>query len=232
MSKNLTVSALGKTQDFWKDFYANSIASGKLRSEPSPFAQWCLEKHLTENSRILEFGCGNGRDSFAFMHNNLSVFAIDGSEVAIQDNIIHLESNPCDSEVCFTAMNFSYLDSLKEHHNDVLSKVNTVYSRFVLHAIPEKIENKILNFVTNLLPSGTAMWHEFRTTKDPLMHEGEVLSETERFTDHYRRFLDTDKFREKLSNLGWEESYFIESNGLATFGKEDPVVARVGAIKK
>lgn len=232
VSESLTVSALDKTQEFWRDFYANSIASGKLRGEPSPFAKWCLENNFTNNSRILEFGCGNGRDSFAFMHNGLPILAIDGSEIAIRDNIFHLESNPCSAEVCFTAIDFSHLDVLMEHYRETLTKVNTVYSRFVLHAIPEKIEDDILKFVTNLLPSGSRMWHEFRTINDPLMKEGKTLSETERFTDHYRRFLDADRFREKLSDLGWEEIYFIESNGLAKYKEQNPVVARVGAIRK
>jgi hypothetical protein len=45
-------------------------------------------------------------------------------------------------------------------------------------------------------------------------------------TDHYRRFIDSQTFRNKLLLLGWEIVYFEESNGLAVFGDEDPVVAR------
>lgn len=46
---------LQQTAEFWKGFYANK----SLRHTPSPFAQWCLENHLPENSHILELGCGN-----------------------------------------------------------------------------------------------------------------------------------------------------------------------------
>jgi hypothetical protein len=80
--------------------------------------------------------------------------------------------------------------------------------------------------MTQHLPTNALMVHEFRTNKDPLMMKGEVISANERMTDHYRRFIDTQVFRHKLTTLGWEEVYFEESHGLAVFGDEDPVVAR------
>ena len=33
---------------------------------------------------------------------------------------------------------------------------------------------------------------EFRTTKDKLLQKGKKISNNENFTDHYRRFIDTD----------------------------------------
>lgn len=71
------------------------------------------------------------------------------------------------------------------------------------------------------------MLHEFRTTRDPLSRQGERLSATERWTDHYRRFIDTTAFRTKLKQLGLQEIAFHEGTGMATFGEEDPVVARI-----
>lgn len=229
---NTIFGALQQNRDFWRKFYANYTASGKLRHSPSPFAKWCLENHFNSATRILELGCGNGRDSFAFLYHDLPVIAVDGSEIAIADNLDHLAKNPCRAEAYFESMDFSRIESLQDYYHQALSKVNTIYSRFVLHAIPENVEDIILNFATNILPVGSKMWHEFRTVRDPLMIEGEALSDNERFTDHYRRFLDPDNFRSKLEGLGWEEIYFIEANGLASFGNEDPVVARVGAIRK
>ena len=73
------------------------------------------------------------------------------------------------------------------------------------------------------------MLHEFRTLRDPLMRQGQVLSANERVTDHYRRFLDPVALRAKLAGRGWEEVDFQEGHGLAVFGQDDPWVARVVA---
>lgn len=37
-------------------------------------------KHVKPNGRILDFGCGSGRDSLAFKNMGFEVYAIDGSE--------------------------------------------------------------------------------------------------------------------------------------------------------
>lgn len=209
---------LEQTADFWKQFYA----SCNLRHTPSPFAQWCLENYLSASrSNILELGCGNGRDSFAFLHHNISVIALDACDVAIADNIEHLKTLDLAVQGEFLVLDFSKLDTLNTH------SINTLYSRFVLHAIPEHLEDAIFDYATKILPVGGRMLHEFRTIRDPLMQEGEALSETERLTTHYRRFLNPDIIREKLVMRGWKELFFVESNELAVFGSENPVVARI-----
>jgi SAM-dependent methyltransferase len=215
------LETLGQTAVFWKGFYSNK----SLRHTPSPFAQWCLESYLPENSRILELGCGNGRDSFAFLHRDLPVVALDACDVAIADNVQYQNHLNLKTQGEFLTFDFAKLDELKTKNS------NTLYSRFVLHAIPENLEDKILDFATEKLQRGGRMLHEFRTIRDPLMQQGEALSETERLTTHYRRFLNPDVFREKLAARGWRELFFVESDQLAVFGEENPVVARIVAEK-
>lgn len=218
-----TNTALSQTSQFWRDFYARH----SLRHDPSPFAHWCLENHLRADNHILELGCGCGRDSFAFLHHGLSVLAIDGCKVAITDNLAHLQTLQVNVKGHFHTSDFGCLSELHDLAAKPLVGINTVYSRFVLHAIPESLEDLLLDFCHQILPVGGRMLHEFRTIRDPLMQKGQVLSANERMTDHYRRFLDPDVFRSKLAALGWKETYFVESGGLAKFGNDDPMVARV-----
>lgn len=214
---------LAQTEAFWKEFYARH----NLRNDPSPFALWCLERHIRQGDHILELGCGNGRDSFAFLHHGLPVVAVDGCHVAIRDNVEHYEQCSPKADGKFLALNFADVDQLGGLVSDSLRDVNVVFSRFVLHAIPEMLEDKLFEFCWDTLPSGGKMLHEFRTIRDPLMNLGKPLSANERLTDHYRRFIDTEHFREKLAARGWNELFFLEGNGMAVFGNEDPVVARV-----
>lgn len=219
------------TAQFWREFYARH----NLRHDPSPFACWCLEHHLKAGDNILELGCGNGRDSFAFLHHGISVLAVDGCEMAIADNIANYAECAPNAFGQFVAMDFLHLKELPQDATDTSyggHAFDAIYSRFVLHAIPEAIEDAMLDFCAHVLPTGGRMLHEFRTIRDPLMLEGQVLSATERLTDHYRRFLDPDVFRAKLAARGWREIFFVESNGLAAFGRDDPVVARIGVVKK
>ncbi len=218
---------LRETESYWDGFYSQH----NLRHTPSPFALWCLQHHLRPDSRVLELGCGNGRDSFTFLHHGLPVLAVDGSAEAIADNAAHLSVTGTEAEGHFVALNFAKLDRLKRREAAHLVMVNTVYTRFVLHAVPEPLEDRLLDFCAAILPAGGRMLHEFRTLRDPLMQQGEVLSANERMTSHYRRFIDPNALRAKLAARGFTEIYFVESDGLAVFGDEDPVVARIVAEK-
>lgn len=215
--------AIEKTQQFWSDFYRLK----KIKNEPSPFALWCFEKNLFDNARcILELGCGNARDTFFMLHKNISIVAIDGCSTAIQKNIDMLKNQNISVPCEFYAANFENLTDVF-NKSKLIHGVDVVYTRFVLHAITEDIEDKVFEFCKQILPIGGKMFHEFRTIRDPLMKQGEMLSEFERLTDHYRRFINPEFFRAKLKSAGWEELFFVESNGLATFENDDPVVARI-----
>jgi len=211
---------------FWRQFYAKHA----LRHEPSPFARWCLEHYLSAPGRLLELGCGNGRDTFTFLNSGLNVLAVDGCDVAIADNQLYQSELENATQGQFIAHDLGFVEALLEHQSawfDAPTGLNAVYSRFFLHAIPEVVEDQVLAFCAQQIVPGGLMLHEFRTSKDPLSEKGERLSETERWTDHYRRFIETSAFRHKLAEQGWEEVAFIESKGLALFGDEDPVVARI-----
>ena len=68
----------------WDKVYSND--SSFFGDEPSKFALMCYEdfaKHKVK--KILELGCGQGRDSIFFASKGLEVSAIDSSKVAIEN---------------------------------------------------------------------------------------------------------------------------------------------------
>jgi len=218
------------SQAFWRAFYARHA----LNHAASPFAQWCLSEYLSPQHRLLELGCGNGRDSFTFIKSGIRVLATDGCDVAITDNRAQLAAMQDPTKSRFVNQDLGRIAQLTDTCHgwfDGHQRINAIYSRFFLHAVPQPVEDSIIAFCKEHLPSGGIMLHEFRTTRDPLMQKGEALSENERWTDHYRRFIDASNLREQLIAQGWEVLYFVESSGLAVFGSEDPVVARIVARK-
>ena len=204
---------------YWDQWYS----ARKAPRRESQFAAWVQKSYLRGTDAILELGCGNGRDSFYFLQHGHTLLALDGSSTAIERNTDRLGR----SDV-FHCIDFADLQSFT--HNK-LADISIVYSRFVLHAVPDDVESIMLDFMARVLPAGGRMMHEFRTIRDPLAQKGENLGGTERFTDHYRRFIDPFTLVTKIRSRGFRIEFFAEGHGFAVLGDDDPVVARLVAVK-
>ena len=70
--------------DIWNKVYSEDSAF--FGEEPSKFAKKCCEYFIQYNiKKILDLGCGQGRDTIFFALNNLDVYAVDSSIVAIEN---------------------------------------------------------------------------------------------------------------------------------------------------
>jgi len=204
---------------YWDAYYQKRGAP----IPPSSFAIFCAENFLSEDCRLLEFGCGNGRDAFYFS-KKFQVTAIDQSIVAI--NINRQRAN--DEQI----LNIDFLHGDFAGAIGGLPKVvDAVYGRFVMHAMSLEDEGKVLAHAHELLVAGGKLYLEFRTDKDKLMEEGTIVGVNERLTDHYRRFINVDEFCKRLVDIGFTIDYCIERDGLAKHGDDDPIIARVIACK-
>jgi SAM-dependent methyltransferase len=68
----------------WDKVYSNDSAF--FGEEPSDFAQKCYgDFKRYDVKRLLELGCGQGRDSIFFASKCLDVYAVDSSKVAIEN---------------------------------------------------------------------------------------------------------------------------------------------------
>lgn len=204
---------------YWNAYYEKRRAP----INPSSFAIFCHENFFDNHSRVLEFGCGNGRDSFYFSKKH-KVTAIDQSAVVIQAN----RQRTSDEGILS-------LDFLEGNFGDDIpglpDSVDVVYGRFVMHAMPIEDEVRALKCAARLLAPGGRIFLEFRTDKDPLMQKGEIVGSNERFTNHYRRFINFDEFCDRLETYGFSIDFRLERSGLAKHGDDDPTVGRVMAKK-
>jgi adenylylsulfate kinase-like enzyme/SAM-dependent methyltransferase len=205
---------------YWDSYYKKR----KAPINPSSFALFCNENYLDRHCHILEFGCGNGRDSFYFSKTH-RVTAIDESRVVIE------ASRTRAMQEGVLSLDFFHGEFGREIPG-LPNEVDAVYGRFVIHAMPEDVESRALRESWRLLRNGGRLFLEFRTTRDPLMAKGTQLGKTERMTDHYRRFIDFKEICVKLSCLGFNLEFAIEKQGLAAHGSDDPIIGRIVATKR
>ena len=200
----------------WDEYYQKDNAP----SFPSPFAEHVANK-LNTQQNILEIGCGNGRDSKFFSSKGHHVTGLDRSGEAIE-----LCKNLYSSE----PIEF-FFGTITDIAKTNKKKYDLIYSRFVIHAMSLNEELEMLTMSYRLLNKDGQFFTECRSINDPLSRTGEILSHTERVKGHYRRFIVLEEFIHRLIEAGFEIIETIESNGLAKFGEEDPMVIRVNASK-
>jgi adenylylsulfate kinase-like enzyme/2-polyprenyl-3-methyl-5-hydroxy-6-metoxy-1,4-benzoquinol methylase len=204
---------------YWDAFYRR----GEAVQEPSPFAIHVAQKVLNGRIRLLDIGCGNGRDSAYFSQLGHEVWALDASRSAI---------DLCREFYAHVPIEFRHgtIESLLDVGNP--PKFDVVYCRFVLHAMTEKEEAALCRTAHGLLRDRGMLLIECRSVNDPMIRLGEVISPTERVHGHYRRFIMMEQLIQHLEASGFAIETALESKGLAVFKDEDPVVVRVFARKK
>ena len=202
------------TEDFlyWENFYAEQRAP----ESPSDFALSVFESYLFEGCCLLEFGCGNGRDSKWFASKGLTVWALDQSSNATSE---------LDDSANVKIIN----QSLKQFvdNDEWPEDVEFVYSRFFLHSIIELECERLFDFIGRKCVPGTVCMHEFRVSEDMKNFEGRLVSSHELVTDHYRRFINFADIVDVVNTQGWEILEARMGQGFAIHGDEDPVVGRL-----
>ena len=200
----------------WDEYYKKD----NIPDYPSPFAEYVANK-LSNQQTILEVGCGNGRDAKFLASQGHLVTGLDRSGEAI--------------ELCKKLYSVEFLEFFFGTITDIekinKKKYDLIYSRFVIHAMSLNEEIKTLKMSHKLLNKDGQLFIECRSINDPLSRKGDILSNTERIEGHYRRFIILEEFKQRLVQVGFKIIKTIESNGLAKFGKDDPVVIRIHAIK-
>ncbi len=201
-------------KEYWHKYYKKNYSPYK----ESDFAKFVLQ-FLEKEKYLLELGCGNGRDSIFFSKNLINVLAVD----QVSDEINFLNSNFSNERIKFICDDFTNLE--------VLDNFDYIYSRFTIHSITESEEDRVLKWVFKHLYKNGLFFIESRSINDIMYNNGTKLSINENFTDHYRRYMNKDKFISKLEYIGFKIRYSIEDKGLAVSEKEDPSIVRIIAEK-
>ncbi|WP_165493046.1 class I SAM-dependent methyltransferase [Stutzerimonas kirkiae] len=204
------------SDDYWTDFYKRSKSGAPVY--PSQFAAFAINEFAGVDG-VIEFGCGNGRDSHFFATNGFELLALDASEQAIA----LCRSRNRYEHACYRQCKASAAGREIEGFLQGKRKV-AVYARFFLHAIDEGEQCGFLGVLSSLLPSGSQLFLEYRTIDD-------ARQEKEFGNDHYRRYLEHRETLATIEAAGFSIAYEVEGRGLAKYKDEDARVGRCVAIR-
>jgi SAM-dependent methyltransferase len=195
---------------YWEHYYEGAKTAS--RPVPSQFAVF-VAGELAEPYRVIEFGCGTGRDSLFFAAHGHEVIAIDGSAAAVE-------------RAAATAADLG--EKVDFRQADVASDITAsipesggrtvVYARFFVHAISEEEQASFLDTAAALTRPGDLFAVEYRTIRD---RSGEKETGT-----HYRRFVNPVDFDQEAAQRGFAATYAVEGFGFAKYKQDDAYVAR------
>jgi SAM-dependent methyltransferase len=203
--------------EYWNQFYKDWTLD-----VPSQFCVLAATE-IESGSVVVEFGCGNGRDALYLAEHKYRVVAMDLSQEAIRkDKLIASERKG--NSLTFLKGDVSNDDDVKRavaiSREGKIDQKISVYTRFFLHTLDSSQEIKFIKALSRYLQSGDKLFFEFRSKEDE--------RNTKIYEDHYRRFIDTEKFVLMLQRqFNFKLLYCITGRGMAKFKLEDPIVSRV-----
>lgn len=198
---------------YWNKFYKKK----SIISE-STFAKFTYKKILNKKVKLLDIGCGNGRDSYFFNKKGFQVTGIDISQKAIQKNSINKINN----------LSFEKFDIGKDK---IKNKFDIIYCRFFVHTVDELLENKLIELIKSSKNKGTKVFFEFRNYKDKIFgkfnaEDHNKVIEFEK--GHFRRIIDPRIFKKKFL-LKTKSKLIYQKSGinLSIVKKDNPNLSRM-----
>ena len=211
--------------EYWNNLYKNKLGDSKTTYNSSSFYVFC-KPFIKPNKKIIEFGCGNGKDAVQLTKDSKEYIGIDLCKIAIQ---ICRELNLKNSS--FIQETFGGHSLL--NHKEKLSNADIIFSRFSLHSINLDECKKALENANILLNTGGILLIETRSINDPRYGKGiKVKNEKHAFIDtHYRRFMEVKELMDLLKdnfNIIMMNEEYVDAN----YHDDHAVVIRVIAMKK
>ena len=197
--------------DYWDDYYA--ARATPVRKLPSQFATF-VAGELYERHRVIELGCGDGRDAMFFASYGHEVIGVDASHAAVESCRTLAET--LGEDASFIVSRIEAPDLAARVRGERGPRV--VYARFFLHTINESEEESLLDLAAAITDPGDLLAVEYRTVRDA---SGAKVTET-----HYRRFVMPAAFEARALGRGFDVAYTVEGFGFAKYRQDDAYVAR------
>lgn len=207
---------------YWANFYArHEIGAGSTF-----FEAVCARDDIPRT--VLDIGCGDGRDTFAFARKGLRAVGLDRSHVGVRHATEKAAKAGLSANLSFAAVDVTDVQAVRTILGGARSAADggplLYYMRFFLHSIPQEVQDTLMVTLADLAREGDMFAAEFRTEDDaenPKVHGG-----------HYRRYQSGEAFGQALRRqYGFSILHEEEGTGLSPYKGEDPVLYRVIARK-
>ena len=203
--------------NYWNNFYKKDSKNMEIYNE-STFAKFTYKKILNKKGKILDIGCGNGRDSYFFNKKGFNVTGIDISQKAIEKNSKNKIKN----------LFFKKFDIGKDKIKD---KFDIIYCRFFVHTVDELLESKLIKLIKNSKYKGTMVFFEFRNFKDKIFgaYKAKDHNKVIEFEKgHFRRIIDPKIFQKKFISATKSKLVYQKSGiNLSIVKNDNPNLSRM-----
>ncbi len=196
---------------YWDEYYAARAAP--VRRLPSQFATF-VAGELDGPYRVIELGCGDGRDAMFFASYGHQVIGVDASHTAVE--ACRQLARALGEDATFLVARIDEPDLASRIRGDAGPRL--VYARFFLHAITESEEVRLLDLAAAITEPGDTLAVEYRTIRDS---SGAKVT-----SSHYRRFVLPAAFEARALGRGFDVIYAVEGFGFAKYRQDDAYVAR------
>jgi SAM-dependent methyltransferase len=177
----------------WDKVYSNDSAF--FGEESSDFAQKCYSDFKRYDvKRLIELGCGQGRDSIFFASNGLDVYAVDSSKVAIEN----IKQKMRGKNICLHLSHFEVRQTLPFDS----SHFDAVYSHmfYNMRFIDEELKF-LFKESSRVLKNNGLLYFSVRSDKDVLYNKGKKIdSNIYEINGFQIRFFTKPQIKSFLSN--------------------------------
>tara|TARA_Y100000296_G_C5128664_1_gene234263 strand:- start:301 stop:906 length:606 start_codon:yes stop_codon:yes gene_type:complete len=190
---------------YWENFYNSKEA--KQLNVPSDFAIFtsdCLqESKLSQDAKILDLGCGTGRDTYYFLNLGYT-------------NVCGLD------KICPEGDHFVKGDLIENiQHSDVF------YMRFFVHAVDEERLDVILSKIDKAMDKDGLVFIETRSTKGLSSGDKTLVNFKSSVGEKHFRMLYSLEYLKAKVEKNFTMLYCVEEKGLAKYKQEDPYIIRM-----
>jgi trans-aconitate methyltransferase len=211
-----TIATPEQRLEHWRKFYSDQL-DFKLQS-PSRFA-YQVAPLLNPKWRVLDIGCGNGRDTEFLARFSKEAIGIDSCREALQQ---------ATAERVLHNVTLEEIDATSPAAAIIYAKCNVAYLRFFLHAIDDKTQATLLKLLADFLQPPALLFIQARSVRDA---NSAAVYHRETYDGHYRRLLYMPSLHQELEDAGFVVDHAHESRE-ARYGLENPLTIRVDAHRR
>src|SRR3989344_5675814 len=175
-------------KEYWKTEWNKREAGSE-----NNFARRIFSLIKSNHKKLLDLGCGDGRDSIYFAKKGLNVTSVDFSESGIK------KLNEKIKRLGIKNINAVRADIKKINFKD--NSFDIIYAHLSLHYFDDKTTGKIFNNLYNILNFGGLIFIKCKSTEDSLCGQGEKVGEDMYFKNHLHHFFSKDYMKEKLGKF-------------------------------